>query len=130
MKHLSVRPWLYWVLCLSLPGLAACIVFFALYAQGWGDQASTAASVDAAMGLGALMVGAVLTYPAGCVGTLAALLLMFGADLLTPTEATAVGVLLSTAAGHWQWYVLLPHRFRATAQPRAVAKSSQDPPAL
>lgn len=121
MQSFRIPRWVYWALCVSLPLLAGLSVLLWLVSQG---AAAGDASVDGAMALGATLAIAALTYPAGCVGTLTALALMLGFDLLTPTEAIAIGVLVSAAAGHWQWYVFLPRRFAGTARPIGPASEA------
>lgn len=121
MQSFRIPRWAYWALCVSLPILAGFSVFLWLVSQG---AAASDSRVDGAMALGAMLVIAALTFPAGCVGTLTALALMLGFDLLTPTEAIAIGVLVSAAAGHWQWYVFLPRRFDGTARPIGLASNA------
>jgi len=58
-----------------------------------------------------LLLLAVLSYPAGVIGTLAAVTTMW-AGILTPAEAVVLATPLFAGAGYLQWYVLLPGFFR------------------
>jgi len=65
---------------------------------------------------GSLLI-AVLTYPAGIVGTLFGIALTYP-GIATPAEALLVGAPLYAVAGMVQWYVVLPRMFgRPAAAP-------------
>jgi hypothetical protein len=59
---------------------------------------------------------AVLTYPAGVVGTLVVLpTIYFG--FVTPTEALLIAGPISLAAGYLQWFVVIPRIFGRAPNP-------------
>jgi hypothetical protein len=67
---------------------------------------------EALAALGAQAV-ALLTYPAGVAGTLAALpALFFG--IVTPIESLLISGPVSLAAGYLQWFVVIPRLFGGT----------------
>jgi hypothetical protein len=53
---------------------------------------------------------ALLTYPAGVVGTLAALPAVFF-GIVTPIESLLISGPISLAAGYLQWFVVIPRLF-------------------
>src|SRR3990167_4888602 len=59
---------------------------------------------------------AVLTYPAGILGTLVALPTI-SFSLLTPTEALLLAGPISIAVGYLQWFVVIPRIFSRTPNP-------------
>lgn len=57
------------------------------------------------------LLASLLTYPAGAIGSAVSALAVFS-GWLTPAEALLVSAPVYALAGHWQWYVWLPRRFR------------------
>jgi len=55
----------------------------------------------------ALLLISVLTYPAGVIGTVFCLGMIWS-GLVTPTETIALSAPIFAGAGYLQWYVILP----------------------
>ncbi len=65
-----------------------------------------------------MLIAALLTYPAGAIGTIASWL-MTASGLVTPAESVLVAAPVYVGAGYCQWYVLVPRYFRRAQQPAA-----------
>jgi len=71
-------------------------------------------TILAAFGFHAL---AMLTYPAGVLGTLVWLLIIYS-GFATPTEALLVAGPVSLVAGYLQWFVVVPRIFSRNKLPQ------------
>ena len=71
---------------------------------------------------------ALLTYPAGVVGTLAALPAVFF-GIVTPIESLLISGPISLAAGYLQWFVVIPTLFgrSGTTGPGRETSSGEGP---
>lgn len=105
---LSLRRRTYIALC-----MLACVAPVTLVFAQFAHDVSPSTASDHDMLLAALghFAASVLTYPAGVVGTIAVLGLIY-AGWLTPTEALLLAAPFYIGAGYIQWYVLIPRHFR------------------
>ena len=107
---LNLRRRTYIVLC----GLACVTPIALVFVQFAYDVSPSAASDHDTLFAALGNFGAnVLTYPAGVVGTIVFLGLVYG-GWLTPTEALLFAAPLYIGAGYFQWYVLIPKHFRVS----------------
>jgi len=68
-----------------------------------------------------IQVLALLTYPAGAVGILPAMIgVFFG--IVAPIESLLISGPISLAAGYLQWFVVIPRRFGFTRLPPPARK--------
>ncbi len=98
MHRLKLSPWLYFT-TVTVIGIGLGVI---------------AATVDNSEGRISLAVGvlllSMLTYPAGIIGTLCGMPLIF-MGLVTPAEALAISAPVYAISGTLQWYVILPRVF-------------------
>lgn len=113
---MKTKRWIYVTLCalawLAPPAIAA------LQAAVPGFGTAIPEEVLVAIGMQAV---ALLTYPAGVVGMLAALTAIFF-GIATPIESLVIPGPISLAAGYLQWFVVIPRLFGRTRPPPPVQK--------
>lgn len=96
----------YLALCAVACAAPLALVVSALPAR-WQEAA---AANDMLLALAGTFAASLLTYPAGAVATVLSYIpVHFG--VLTPTEAVLFAAPFHIAAGHLQWYVLVPKHF-------------------
>lgn len=69
------------------------------------------------------LISAVLTYPAGAIGTIVSWAVTVS-GWVTPLEAALVAAPIYVGAGYFQWYVLVPRYFRGAQGSELPAPSS------
>ncbi len=107
--RLRMNRWIYFILCVIASCAPFAVVYLGMSFPELGAELNE--SMITALGFQGL---AVLTYPAGILGTLVS----FPAILLgytTPLETLLVAAPFSIAAGYLQWFVVIPRIFARQA---------------
>ena len=102
---IGINRWVY----IALGAVASCgpiaVVFAKLFYPGIGIELDDA--ILSTIGFQSL---AILTYPAGVLGTLVSIPAIYS-GFVTPTEALLIAGPIAIAAGYLQWYVVIPRVF-------------------
>ena len=116
---MRTKRWVYVTLCtlawLVPQAVAAAQIAFPGFGTVIPEQGLMALAMEAV---------ALLTYPAGIVGILAALpAILFG--IATPIESLLISGPISLAAGYFQWFLVIPRLF-GSAHPAPLAQKPAD----
>lgn len=106
--RLRMNRWIYFILCVIASCAPFALGFLGMTFPELGAELSESIiSIITVLGFQGL---AVLTYPAGILGTFVSFLaILFG--YTTPLEALLVAAPFSITAGYLQWFVVIPRIF-------------------